>query len=467
MREKKALGLDSRGVQKVMRGRDYGADMVGQLSLAIMSNIVGQLTYFYTDKVGVAVGAVGVVMAIAKVIDAFTDVICGHIVDNSKGGDKKYYRWMIRMAIPAAIIMIMLFTVPIQLGQVPALIYVLITNILLTAVLYTMIATPFAAIQIVRTKSLDERTSIGVFRAVASYMAGMVIVLLTVPLTNILGGTQSGWIKYGVILGLVILLGFLICYNNGKKAKMDASGNESEDENEVEEKMPFKDAFSLLIHNKYWIMVWLFNLIVSVTNTISGSSATYYCKWIFGNDNLVAIVGGIGMLGTVVGFIISTPMIKKFGARNSILIGLFGSALFAGIRCLAPANIVMYAVTGALGSLIQIPLMCLYGVILGYAVDYNEYKYDKKMVAISSGAVSFGSKVGSGVGSIILSACLALSAYDATLEVATDSMKMGIYAFSNFVPIIIDILMFVIFLGFDVEKKIPEMKAAIEARRNK
>ena len=127
----------------------------------------------------------------------------------------------------------------------------------------------------------------------------------------------------------------------------------------------------------------------------------------------------------------------------------------------------MYAVTGSLGSGIQIPLMCLYGVIAGYAVDYNEYKYDKKMVAISSGAVSFGSKVGSGVGTIILSGCLSLSAYDATLKVATESMKMGIYAFSNFVPIAINVIVFVIFLGFDIEKKLPQMRAEVEARRSK
>lgn len=51
------------------------ADFGGQLALGLMSNIVGQLTYFYTDKVGLAVGSVGIVMAIAKVIDALTDVI--------------------------------------------------------------------------------------------------------------------------------------------------------------------------------------------------------------------------------------------------------------------------------------------------------------------------------------------------------------------------------------------------------
>lgn len=465
MGKTKALGMDANGIQKVMRGRDYSADMLGQLGLALMSNIVGQLTYFYTDKVGVAAGAVGIVMAVAKVIDAFTDVICGHIVDNSDGGDEKYYRWMIRMAVPAAAIMILLFTVPIQVGQVPALLYVLVTNVILTAILYTMIATPFAAIQIVRTRSMEERTKIGVFRAVGSYAAGMLVVLLTVPITNALGGSQSAWIKYGVLLGLAVFLCFLICYQNGKKAKMENSAIAQNAEEAEDEKVPFKEAMGMLFRNKYWVMVLLFNLIVSVTNTISGSSATYYCKWIFGNDNLVAAAGAFGMLGTVVGFVISQPVIKRIGARNSILAGLAGSALFAGLRCIAPANFTMYIVTGALGSCVQIPLMCLYGVIAGYAVDYNEYRYDKKLVAISSGAVSFGSKVGSGVGSIVLSVCLALSAYDATLAAATDSMKAGIYAFSNYVPIVINVVMFVIFLKFDIEKKMPQIKKEMEERR--
>ena len=33
-----------------MRKRDYMADMGGQLALGVMANLVGQLTYFYTDK---------------------------------------------------------------------------------------------------------------------------------------------------------------------------------------------------------------------------------------------------------------------------------------------------------------------------------------------------------------------------------------------------------------------------------
>lgn len=48
---KKPLGKDKFGVQKVMRVKDYFGDATGQFALNAMSTLVGQLTYFYTDKV--------------------------------------------------------------------------------------------------------------------------------------------------------------------------------------------------------------------------------------------------------------------------------------------------------------------------------------------------------------------------------------------------------------------------------
>ena len=53
---KKELGLDSMGVQKSMRMTDYLGDGLGQMPLNIMSGLVGQLTYFYTEKVGLPAG---------------------------------------------------------------------------------------------------------------------------------------------------------------------------------------------------------------------------------------------------------------------------------------------------------------------------------------------------------------------------------------------------------------------------
>ena len=378
---------DADGARRVMRKRDYMADLGGQLGLGLMANLVGQLTYFYTDKVGMAVGGVGLAMMIAKVLDALTDVIVGNMVDHSKGGNKKYYSWMLRMAVPAAIVIVLMFTVPIQAGQTAALIYVIITNLLLTAVIYTMIATPFGAVMIVRTNSLSERSSMGLFRALGNYGAGMLVAIFTIPVTNMLGGTQSAWIKYGFIIALVVLLLFLICYNNGVKAKFASDYQEEENHiaQEEEEAVPFKEALGMLLHNKYWVIVLLFNLITSITSAVAASSGTYYAKWIFGNDNLVAVIGSFGMLATLLGFILSKPIIAKLGVTRTVQLGLLGAAVPALIRCILPTNFIVYAATSLFASFIQIPLMCLYGVLTAMTVDYNEWKYGKKLVAMSGG----------------------------------------------------------------------------------
>jgi GPH family glycoside/pentoside/hexuronide:cation symporter len=56
-------------------------------------------------------------------------------------------------------------------------------------------------------------------------------------------------------------------------------------------------------------------------------------------------------------------------------------------------------------------------------------------------------------------------AYDATLEVASTSMIYSIYGFSNYLPVVINLVMFVIFLKFDLEEKLPKMREEIAARR--
>lgn len=463
-KSKRDLGVDRNGVPKMMRKRDYLADMSGQIGMNLVANVIGQLTYFYTDKVGLAVGGVGVVMLISKIVDALTDLWFGNVIDHSKGGNQKYYRWLLRLMIPYVIVVVMLFCVPIQAGQIPALIYACITNILLSAVCGTLIGTPMSAVMVVRTNSQSERESMGVFRAVGSYGAGMFTAIVTIPLTNILGGTQIAWIKYGFIIALIVLLMLSICYINGRNAKL-VEEVKDETEEGAEDAVPLKDALGMLFKNKYWIILVLFNVITQITNSITATSGTYYCKWIFGNDNLVALAGSFGFFATIIGFIISKPVISKLGVNRTINLGVLGAAATAALRCLIPTNLPVYIVAGLLGSFVQIPLMCLYGVLLAMVVDYNEYTYNNKLVGVSSGAIGIGTKIGAGVGSVILTACLALGSYDATLEVATTSMRYAIYAFSNYLPLIINLALFFLFRHFDLEEKMPAIHKELARRR--
>ena len=463
---KKALGLDKDGVQKVMHTGDYFADSLGMFALNSISGLIGQLTYFYTDKVGMAAGAVATVFFICKIIDAFTDVIMGNIVDHTKPGKEKYRPWLIRMMIPAAIVMVMLFTVPANASEFGKLAYMCVTNLLLSAVIYTALMIPYASLLVVRTNSQQERGIMGTWRAAAGYVSGMIIAIGIIPITNALGGTQEAWIKFGVGFALMVVLAILICW---VRAKETATSDEvvASDVTEIEEEStPFNEALSNLFHNKYWVMVLLLGLFTQISYALSSASGAYYCKWIYGNDNLTGILGAVGLIPTIVGFIIVGPMIKHLGVTNSVKYSFLIGTVVNALRLIDPTNFVYNTVLGCFATFSTIPMMCLTGVLTAMSIDYNDYKYGKKMIGTSQAACSFGGKIGSGIGASLIGWCLAIANYDGFAEVLTPAVRQAIYTFSIYIPLILFAVMFVTMLRFDLEKKLPEYRKEIEARKH-
>ncbi len=86
---------------------------------------------------------------------SFADIIMGNIVDHTKPGKEKYRPWILRMAVPAAIMMLMLFTVP-KANSGLQIAYMLVTNLLMTSVIYTAIAIPYGSLMVLRTISSEE-----------------------------------------------------------------------------------------------------------------------------------------------------------------------------------------------------------------------------------------------------------------------------------------------------------------------
>lgn len=213
---KKPLGKDKFGVQKVMRLGDYFGDSLGQFALNAMGGLVAQLAYFYTDKVGLAAAAMGTMLFICKIIGAFTDLIMGNIVDHTAPGKEHYRPWLIKGGIPGAIVVVLLFTVP-DVGGAGKLAYMLITNVLLTAIFVTAVTIPYSSLMVVRTNSQEERGNMGTWRAAAGYVSGMIIAVGTVPITNLLGGDQAAWIKYGFVFALLAALCMVLCYRASRE----------------------------------------------------------------------------------------------------------------------------------------------------------------------------------------------------------------------------------------------------------
>ena len=464
---KKPLGKDKMGIQKVMRMPDYLGDAAGQFSLNAISGLVGQLTYFYTDKVGVAAGAIATALLIVKILDAFTDIIMGYVVDHTKPGKEKYRPWIFRMIIPMAVVMVLMFTVPANVSSPLQIAYMFITNFLFTAVIYTIICVPYQAIMVVRTNSQEERAKMGTWRAAAGYVSGMIIAVMIIPITNMLGGDQKAWVMFSAGLAVVSAILLFVTYKTSKEY-VAVEGQEAEaPAAEEEESLPFGETLKCLFHNKYWVMALILAVCSNIFYGLSNSSGTYYCKWIYGNDNMVGILGGVGLIPTVIGFAVTPILIKTLGVtkslRVSFVIGIVGNVL----RIINPYNFVYNAVLGCFSTFANIPMMCLLGTVTAMSIDYNEFKFGKRMVGSSQAAASFGSKVGNGVGASMIGWCLAIAAYDATATVLTPAVKQAIFTFNIYAPLAMFVIMFIVAMKFDLEKKLPEIQAELEKKKSK
>ncbi|MGN1142511.1 MAG: MFS transporter [Oliverpabstia sp.] len=463
MGKRKELGKDSMGVQKTMRFVDYLGDGLGQLPLNIMSNLVGQLTYFYTEKVGLAAGMVATMLLIAKIMDAFSDLIMGKVMDMGKSPKGKCRPWFLRMMIPTAAIIVLMFTVPKSAPNGVQMAYVLITNILISAVIYTAVAIPYGAIMAVRTESVEERGKMGIVRAVFGYIIGMVIAILLIPITNILGGDQAAWIKISVVFAILSAVSLFILYKTSRETSgtaKDAATREME-----EEKVPFMEAVKTLFQNKYWVIMLLVNLFVNVSYGLSTGGGTYFAKYILGNDNLVALLGAVGLIPTFVGFIVVGPMTKKLGMAKTCKVSAAIGAIAMLIRVFTPYSLMTTIVCGCFSSFATIPMMCLTGPMVNNCVEYNEWKFGKRMVGMTNSASSFGAKVGSGVGGSLIGWLLALAGYNAAAATQPGSVNIAIFAFAIYIPLALFVIMFILFHKYDLEKHYGQIVTELRERK--
>ena len=150
--------------------------------------------------------------------------------------------------------MILMFTVPTNVSSPVQIAYLFITNFLFSAVIYTIICVPYQAIMVVRTNSQEERAKMGTWRAAAGYVSGMIIAVMTIPITNMLGGDQKAWVIFSAVLAVISALLLFVTYKTSKEyPAMDGQDMTAEAEPE-EESVPFSEALKNLFHNKYWVM---------------------------------------------------------------------------------------------------------------------------------------------------------------------------------------------------------------------
>jgi GPH family glycoside/pentoside/hexuronide:cation symporter len=340
--------------------------------------------------------------------------------------------------------------------------YAVATNFLFFVCIYTPISIPYLSLIALTTKSPTDRSLMGIYRAGFGYFAGMVVAVGFVPVVNAMGGSSSEWTLLAALFGVVAAAGIFIAFRSTKEKYSTVQLKEA---GEVKKTLPFMSGLRLLFSNKFWLIVVSAGLLANILFAMSATAGMYYAKYIWGDVNLVSVMGGIGLIPVVVVFLLSGPLIKRWGKRYTAVLGLGIGTIGLLLRMLDPYSIPL----GLVGSLIQafgmIPLMIVLAPMTADTIEFGEWKHGQRIVGLTNSVNGFGGKMGTAFGTALIGWLLAWGNYQENAAIQGESAKQMIIAFNLYIPLIIYIAIAVLLLFFSLEKQYTRILDDLEQRK--
>jgi GPH family glycoside/pentoside/hexuronide:cation symporter len=343
------------------------------------------LFIFYTDVFGLAPAAVGTMMLVTRLIDAFSDPIMGAMADRTQTRFGKFRPYLIWGIIPIAAAGILTFTVP-DLDDSGKLVWAYCTYIFMMLA-YTFINVPYGALLGVMTADSQQRTTLTSFRFIGAFSGGTLVAYLTPKLVEYLGqGDQAlGWQLTMTAYGFVALMLFMATFFATKERISPPVGQKTPVVQDI------KDLFS----NKPWIVLFTLALVIMMTISLRGSVGTFYFKYYVEREDLIGTFLAIYMISLLIGAA-STPFLTKFIDKKSLLILLMGLvAVLSAAFYFVPSDqiMLMYCLQAAIGLCLG-PKSPLVFSMYADTADFSQWRTGRRATAMVFSAAAFAQKLG-------------------------------------------------------------------------
>ena len=300
--------------------KNYFVYGMGNFASQLSWTMVGTyLSIFYTDVFGLGVGAVAMLMLIAKVWDGINDPMMGTIMERTHTRWGRFRPYIFAGAPLLVVFTILTFTVP-GFGGPAKLIYAYVTYIGL-GMAYTMTNVPYTALPAVMTHDPKEVNRLNAAQMMGMTIGQIVLNLTVLPLVTFIGGGDqaNGYQKTATLLAIVALPMFwAVAVMSKEKVTV-----------EKKEQGKVLDGLKMIAKNKNLLcaMFYSFFNMFGILGRIS--VAVFFYMHCVQNFALITVFMMMQMaVGTLV-MPFAPKFVEKFGKRNGAIISMViqGAAL--------------------------------------------------------------------------------------------------------------------------------------------
>lgn len=447
----------------------YGLGAVGKDMVYMLS--ASYILYYYQDILGVSAIAMGIILLIARVFDAFNDPIMGVIVAKTRTRWGKFRPWLMVGTVLNAIILYIMFAAPPALNGSGLVAYAAITYIL-WGVTYTMMDIPFWSMIPAFTNGGKEREGLSTLARSCAGVGSAIVTIITMACVYALGqgDERIGFKWFALIIAILFIIFITItCLTIKEKSTV---GLDSPSVGQM---------FKALLQNDQAVAVVITIVLINCALYITSNLVIYFFKYDVGGDtwyNSYTLFNTFGGGIQIISMMVFFPLLRKFMNTikvfyTSIIMAIAGYAVLLLMMLTGMTNIIILFIPGFFVFTAFGLLTVLTTVFLANTVDYGEIKNGRRDESVIFSMQTFVVKLASGVAALIASICLSIcnlsdDTANTVADQATGASVMGLRLTMTVLPIIGLVIAILLFGKKYIltEEKIEEITAQIKAKNN-
>ena len=413
---------------------DFGNDFTFILSSSF-------LLKFYTDVMQVNAGIVGLVMMLARFVDAFTDVTMGRICDRAlprRGG--KFKPWILRICAPVAMSSFLIYQSAFAGAPLAFKVgWLVVTYLLWGSVFYTMINIPYGSMASTISREPGDRQSLSTFRTMGSTLAGVIIgagiplVAYDVRVVNGVELTELNGTRFTVIAGvfsIFAVVAYLLCYYLVTERVLPEAKETAEKQGSV---------WSLIVNavkNRALVSIIGASIVMLLSQFTLQQMSNYVFPDYYSNTAAQSASTIAMMVGMLIAAAVAKPLSVRFGKAEISVV----SNLAAAVTCILlffvrPENVWTYVGFSFLSWLGLGLFSMVSWALITDVIDYSELKNGVREDGSIYALYSFARKIGQAAAAGLTGLLLTLIGYE-KIDGAplADSVKEGIFDISTLVP---------------------------------
>lgn len=424
--------------KKYLNFKEIAAYSLGLFGFqAIVGLLNSYQAEFDSSILGADIAVVGILILVAKIVSAVFDPVVGNLMDRSKSRFGKFNSMIIYSIAPLLIMTAVVF-LKVPFKGVGLYVWIFVTY-LIWSLAMTLGDVPSQGIASVLTPNPTERTNVvsisNTFKQIGFSACVVIVPVVCLIVPNgskvfVAGGeTDTPMISteyfftalLTAILGC-LLFAFIPMFNKERVAYSPG------------EKTTFKDMLVALKENKPFMLVIL-SYFLGFGRQMAMGIQVQAANVILGSQNLVAVLGIVTAIGSMISMALCPLIIKKIGEKKTyILLSVYGFAasvisfVIGHFYFIHPENkllmVLFYLFLFLIG--LQFSAVTLMPMIMtADCVDYYEYKTGKRMEGAAYSILTLTIKVCLALGTALGLVFIQLSGYSQTVTEISQGIATG------------------------------------------